>query len=431
MDTKIGMSMLRIAHHLIVWIYVLLPAVVVAWDLVRSRRRGRVTLSGNVLMTFIAAVAIGGALAVIYALAVGGAVRVGQLLLAIYFAAGLLFLLKLFDLGLIASVAWGARSVGGRIRRPLPRRSAIATILLMRWIVLFGVGLPYVMATVLTYRPKVGLTEDPQITYGWSYQPVRFEATDGRTISGWWIPSQPDARAAGSERAAKRTVLVCHGLGANKANHLILAQSLVPAGYNVLVFDFRAHGESEGQLASFGDLERRDVLGAVRWLRQNHPAQAVEIFGVGASMGAAALIAAAADRSPEGQAIAALAVYGTYDDLAGLADSVAISRFPRPLRWLVHYLAVPMASLQAGTNLSQFSPASAVRTLWPRPILVIHGVQDEIIDFEHGRRLFDAASPPKLRFWIEQASHNSIVDDRQTAEAVRRFFDDAEPMPVI
>jgi uncharacterized protein len=343
----------------------------------------------------------------------------------------LLFLLKLFDQLLLASAARGARWIGSRIRRPLPRRGAVAAMLLMRWLILFGIGLPYVMAAVLTYRPKVGLVDDPAITYGWQFEPVHFSATDGTSISAWWIGAQPDSRASETERASKRTVLVCHGLGANKANHLILAQSLVPAGYNVLVFDFRAHGESGGQLASFGDLERYDVLGAVRWLRQARPEQSIEIYGVGASMGAAALLAAAADPSPEGRAIAAVAVYGTYDELSGLADTVAVSRFPKPMRWLVHHLAIPMASLQSGTDLRQFSPARAAQLMWPRPLLVIHGIQDEIIDFDHGRRLFDAASPPKLRFWIEDATHNSIVDDKATADAVRRFFDQATPMPVI
>ena len=60
-------------------------------------------------------------------------------------------------------------------------------------------------------------------------------------------------------RASDRTVIVCHGLASNKSNHLLLARELVPHGYNVLIFDFRAHGESDGQLTSLGDLERRDV----------------------------------------------------------------------------------------------------------------------------------------------------------------------------
>src|SRR4029078_1443198 len=98
----------------------------------------------------------------------------------------------------------------------------------------------------------------------------------------WWIP--------GASGETGRTILLCHGHSANKATQLSLVRKLVPIGYNVLAIDFRGHGESAGQLTSFGDLERRDVLGAVRWLRATHPEATHKIFGLGASMGAAALI---------------------------------------------------------------------------------------------------------------------------------------------
>src|SRR5205807_4773815 len=62
--------------------------------------------------------------------------------------------------------------------------------------------------------------------------------------------------------------------------------------------------------------------------------------------------------------------------------------------------ALPVASAQVGANLSRFSPAHDVDRLWPRPLLVIHGKDDEIISFEHGERLFDSATQPKFFLWI-------------------------------
>jgi alpha-beta hydrolase superfamily lysophospholipase len=95
--------------------------------------------------------------------------------------------------------------------------------------------------------------------------------------------------------------LLCHGLGSSKSNALPVAEHLLRAGYNVLAFDFRAHGESAGHVSTFGARERLEVLAAVEWLRRERPRQSERIFGVGASMGAAALVAAAADPSPEGK----------------------------------------------------------------------------------------------------------------------------------
>ena len=139
-------------------------------------------------------------------------------------------------------------------------------------------------------------------------------------------------RGRGFRAAGQDTVLICHGLASNKSNQFILASGFVPYGYNVLIFDFRAHGESGGQLTSFGDLERRDVLGR-RSLDSGASSiqQAHHIYGVGASMGAAALIAAAADPSPEGKAIDAIAAYGRYDSMHAEMQYVASERFIAPL----------------------------------------------------------------------------------------------------
>jgi fermentation-respiration switch protein FrsA (DUF1100 family) len=316
---------------------------------------------------------------------------------------------------------------------PSKRRLLDATGFLIRAALLIIVGLPYVMATVMTYRARVAPPDDPQKQLGYPFERINFRTSDGMKIAGWWIPAVENRRR-GARRSGdfgQSTVIVCHGLASNKSNQLILSRGFVPHGLNVLIFDFRAHGESDGQLSSFGDLERRDVLAAVKWVRENHPRQSQHVYGVGASMGAAALIAAAADASPEGQAIEAVAVYGTYDSLQNEFESVARDRFVTPLRWLLERFAMPMASAQLGTDLSAFSPADLAGKLWPRPILVIHGVRDQIIDFERGRALFDAASQPKQRLWIDGADHNAIINDEDAATRVREFFRSAEPLRVI
>jgi uncharacterized protein len=173
------------------------------------------------------------------------------------------------------------------------------------------------------------------------------------------------------------------------------------------------------------------VLGAVRYLREHRANQSQKIFGVGASMGAAALIAAAADPSAEGQAINAIAAYGTYDSVRAEMRFVARDRFIAPLRWVVEKFALPMASAQVGADLSGFSPAELVQHVWPRPILIIHGVNDNIIEFDRGRALFNAALQPKARIWVDRAGHNDIINDDNVARRVREFFRNAQPVPVI
>jgi alpha-beta hydrolase superfamily lysophospholipase len=403
-------------------------------DLRRARLASRSTPSGGLITTISAAVLIGTGLAMIYGVAVGGRVRLTQVLLAIYFACGLLLILKAFDYLMRRALARVLRTDAkpGEKSSALWRGVRDGISFAIRVVVLIAIGLPYVMAAVMTYRPKVLPADDPQKQLGYEFERVSFRTDDRLNISGWWIPAIHESRRrAAPPDFATRTVIICHGLGSSKSNQLMLAGAFVPAGYNVLIFDFRAHGESDGQLSSFGDLERRDVLAAVRWLRENRPGQSREIFGLGASMGGAALIAAAADPSPEGQAIQSIAVLDTYDSLDREMRDVARNRFPQPIGWAINQFALPMASAQVGANLADFAPAELVLHVWPRPILIIHGTRDPIIGLDRGRQLFNAACQPKDRLWIEGADHNSILNDDAVLRRVRQFFESAQPVPVI
>ena len=167
------------------------------------------------------------------------------------------------------------------------------------------------------------------------------------------------------------------------------------------------------------------MLGAVRWLRQTRPDAARRIVGLGVSTGAAALLAAAADPSPAGQAIDAVAVYAPYDRLDRAVASTIAPFAPPPLAWLTEHVALPLASLQVGSRLSAFSPADAARNLWPRPVLVVHGMNDELVPFEQGQAVYDAASEPKQSLWIGQCRHAESLDSDAARHAVQQYFDAA------
>jgi pimeloyl-ACP methyl ester carboxylesterase len=117
-------------------------------------------------------------------------------------------------------------------------------------------------------------------------EPVGFRAPDDVALRGWLLPGGEPHRAG---------IVLAHDFGSSKTSMLGLMVRLREAGFTTLAFDFRGHGESEGSGSTLGILEKRDVLGAVGWLRGRlGGVDRLGAYGVG--MGAHAAVLAAADR---------------------------------------------------------------------------------------------------------------------------------------
>ncbi len=450
-------------------LYIALPlaGVAVAMWLARRQHNPKPIVSFG-LSVFSAGV-MSAAICLLMAQATGGSASIGQILLTAYLLIGVLTLLK----GFSWLLKEGAErlfivhpSQGAGRRRGVEWAFRLAGATLTRVTILFALGIPYIMSLGMVYRPKVTDAESPREQLGVAYEDVQFASTDGVRLSGWWIATQQPmpTTSPATQRSrgdwGRKTAIVCHGLGAGKSNQLLLARDLIINGYNVLIFDFRAHGDSGGQLSSFGDRERFDVLGAVRWLRENRPEQSRKIVGLGVSMGGAALMSAAAEDSPEARAIDAVAVLSTFDHFSSIADDLTDNYLIQPVGWLARNVGVPLAGALAGSDLENFSPARAADRIAPRPVMVIHGRGDALIPFETGVRLFERVQMPKVRLWVGElnsehhyvirtnaryvtddkgirqpqppvgppADHNNLIFYDDGLKAIRLFFDEAKAM---
>ena len=88
---------------------------------------------------------------------------------------------------------------------------------------------PFLFATFNVHRTKIGNRFDPKTADNLDFTTINFRALDGARLHGWWIPA---------ERATRKTVIVCHGVGANASVFLGVAPFLHRAGYNVFFFRF-------------------------------------------------------------------------------------------------------------------------------------------------------------------------------------------------
>ncbi len=158
------------------------------------------------------------------------------------------------------------------------------------------------LARGLLYPKHQSVTRTPD-DYGLSYVDVAFPSSDRLSLKGWWIPSEP----AGDQSAP--VVVLLHPMFGNrqgcgdthgpwqgrcwpKVDLLKAAHHFHQAGYAVLLFDFRSHGESQGSLCAGGLTEDQDVVGAVDYAFSQVSSAAPRVGVVGFGLGAAAALAA-------------------------------------------------------------------------------------------------------------------------------------------
>lgn len=391
-------SVLMLACLILHGLYVVLPACSLGVFLLKGCSR----LKRTIITAWTSGILVAGAVLSVYVAEIGGFISLSQIGLALYWGVSLMLFLKGLD--------WILRIGVQKITSVFQTHD--------RWIWTFGISsfrvillvcftLPWVMSAVMVYRPKVVSTESPTDVLNLVYETTHFPASDGVRITGWWIPASS---------CSSTTVLLCHGLGAGKASAWSMLQLLHDAGINILTIDLRAHGSSEGQLSTFGASEWRDVIGAVDYLKTHLPRESQRLIAVGASIGGAAVIEAAAiDPRIDG-----IAVLGAFDSLADVSRYICDRYMIFPLNLLARYLAFPMACLHTGSNLFEVDPGDRVQAVWPRPIMVIHGIHDEIIPFESGRRLYENAFSPRWSKFV-RSTHNQILEDPDVKKALVDF----------
>lgn len=237
------------------------------------------------------------------------------------------------------------------------------------------------------YYPNRHVYGSPE-EVGLAHERVSFAASDGPRLDAWFFPAVRNGIA--QPAAAKGTVLHLHGNAGNMTGHFEHVAWLPAAGWNVLCFDYRGYGRSEGRVTREGTI--RDAHAALDYLLSRPDVDPGGIVAFGQSLGGAIGIVLAAER-PE---IRGLATDGAFDSYRRIA-SCHIRH--NPLLLCVAWW-VPAVLMSNGHD-----PIDHIGRITPRPVQIIHGTADQVVPVEMGKRLFDAAADPRKIWLVDDADH--------------------------
>ena len=314
------------------------------------------------------------------------------------------------------------------------RRAAIG-----RWI---SFALVVILIALLAYLAYVGYTgsarladapspstdcRTPAVANNWTYEAINYNAStdaeladypdptdcpsqgqeagsrvrtpDGIAVAGWYIPAGNGMGPDGP------TVILAHQYEANKSTMLAHA-ALLHDDYNLVVFDFRNHGQSSGSVTTQGALEQNDVRAVVDWLEQEKDPTAIALLGV--SMGGASVLA----ESIADERIAAVVLDSTHASISN-AIQARLEADGYPLALPGSWATLLGSLIRTGQDISAVDPVQGVTRYGSRPLLIIEGGQDDLIGADDGDDLLATAEDNGVDAELEvcpPAGHGEAIE---------------------
>jgi len=209
---------------------------------------------------------------------------------------------------------------------------------------------------------------------------------EGVKLAAWKYPAEGERRG---------TVIYLHGAADNRGSSLSVADHFVPPGFDVIAYDSRAHGDSEGKYCTYGFYEKRDLIKMLDGL----PPGPVVLLG--SSLGAAVALQTAAIE----KRITAVISIATFSDLR----TVGTERAPFVASAANIRDAFAIAEKRASFSVDEVSPMAAAPAI-TAPVLLFHGKDDDEAPPAHSQRVFDALVAKKELILVPDAGHNLHLD---------------------
>lgn len=235
-------------------------------------------------------------------------------------------------------------------------------------------SLMYFPDTVHTTPAQAGLPEAEE---------VPLTASDGVRVTAWYVAPQDD----------KPVIVYFHGNGGSLRYRVGRFKKLVDAGIGLLALEYRGYGGNPGSPSERGLIA--DGEAAYAFAAARYPTKQIVLWGESLGSGVAVAIAA---QKPVGRVI----LEAPFTSAAAVAS--------------IHYWYMPVRLLMK----DQFHSDERIGKV-TAPLLILHGVRDQVVPYSMGERLFQLANNPKHIVRFLDGGHEDL-DANGALHAVARFL---------
>lgn len=246
---------------------------------------------------------------------------------------------------------------------------------------------------------------------------VEIRSHDRYVLRAHWYPAE----------GATRTVILAHGWHSRwNLDFSGVAPYLHGNACHLLLIEQRAHGESGGNLISYGIRERFDILSWLEWVEKEHAG--LPIYLCGLSMGAATvLMAAGLPIAGRVSGIIADCGYSTPQEIIKITLEKSLGKLASPTLAAIN----ANCKLRENFTFKDYTPLEAMTQNTEIPCLFIHGTDDRLVPWRMSMENYYACQAPKDILLVNGAGHglSYVVNPEAYKQKLTEFFATYDPPP--
>ena len=242
----------------------------------------------------------------------------------------------------------------------------------------------------------------------WQVQPdiseIKIKSADGEELTHWLVNVDSTVYPK-----IKGTIVFLHGNGQNNSAYMPLVYWMADHGYNVFMFEYRGYGNNPGKLSL--DKTISDLNLALDYVLSKEDLSPVSLYGQSLGGSITAYVAANYKNRASFSSVVLESPFSGYRTIVRekFAESWVTWPLQYPLSWLVS---------------DKYSPIDSIHKISPVPLLIIHSHSDRVIPDSHGKRLYEAALPPK-EFLAVNGFHIQAMVSPNVQNSILEFFNDS------